>query len=125
MPALYKLFLYALVLSAVLAVTVLVLPTGLALKDLLLPCTTFTLMTALSILVFIAGTHRKTENQPLFTMGALGIKFMLSMVFALIYFIVLKNTGAVYVLLFFLLYLAFTVYLLRFILKTLKIKSLK
>jgi len=58
-------------------------------------------------------------------MGALGLKFFLSMIFALIYFIVLKNTTPGYIILFFLLYLAFTIYLLWGIVKILKIKSLK
>ena len=120
-----KLVLYSLVIFIVLTACILLFTIQLTLIDLLLPCLLFTAITSISLVVFIVGTGKKTENQPLYSMGAIGIKFFLSMVFALIYFIVLKNTGLFYILLFFLLYLAFTIFLLRVIIKTLKTKSLK
>jgi len=117
---LFSLFIFALLVASTFLFT-----NYLSLSDILLPGLVYPLITALSLQVFRIGTAKTAENQPLFTMGAVGIKFFLSILFALIYFIVLKNTDQVYVLLFFLLYLSFTIYLLRFILKTLKTKSLK
>lgn len=121
-----NLLLYSLLILGLLLIASLIFPLELNfINGLILPAIVYPLITALSLMVFIKGRAKISENQPLFTMAAVGIKFFLSMVFALIYFVVLKNTGLVYVLLFFLLYLAFTIYLLRFILKTLNTKSLK
>ena len=120
-----NLVLYSLVIFIVLTACILLFPIHLTFTDLLLPGLLFPAITSISLVVFIIGTGKKKENQPLYSMGAIGIKFFLSMVFALIYFIVLKNTGLFYILLFFLLYLAFTIFLLRVIIKSLKTKSLK
>jgi len=120
-----SLVIYSLVVFAVMAMAILVFPIQITLTDLVLPGFIFLVITALSLLVFLIGTVKSPESQPLYTMGALGLKFFLSMIFALIYFIVLKNTTLGYIILFFLLYLAFTIYLLRGIVKILKIKSLK
>jgi len=120
-----SLVIYSLVVFAVMAMAILVFPIQITLTDLVLPGFIFLVITALSLLVFPIGTVKSPESQPLYTMGALGLKFFLSMIFALIYFIVLKNTTLGYIILFFLLYLAFTIYLLRGIVKILKIKSLK
>jgi len=120
-----SLVIYSLVVFAVMAMAILVFPIQITLTDLVLPGFIFLVITALSLLVFLIGTVKSPESQPLYTMGALGLMFFLSMIFALIYFIVLKNTTLGYIILFFLLYLAFTIYLLRGIVKILKIKSLK
>lgn len=116
---------YSLAVFAVLSITLLVFPLEINLIELLLPISIFLFITAFSLLVFHIGTTKNQERQPLYTMGALGIKFFFSMVFALVYFIALKNTAPLYIILFFLLYLAFTIYLIRGIFKILKIKSLK
>ena len=120
-----SLVIYSLVVFAVMAMAILVFPIQITLTDLLLTGSIFLVITASSLLVFLIGIVKSPESQPLYTMGALGLKFFLSMIFALIYFIVLKNTTLGYIILFFLLYLAFTIYLLRGIVKILKIKSLK
>ena len=120
-----NLVIYSLVVFAVMAMVILVFPIQITLTDLLLTGSIFLVITASSLRVFLIGIVKSPENQPLYTMGALGLKFFLSMIFALIYFIVLKNTTLGYIILFFLLYLAFTIYLLRVIVKILKIKSLK
>ncbi len=120
-----NLVIYSLVVFAVMAMVILVFPIQITLTDLLLTGSIFLVITASSLLVFLIGIVKSPESQPLYTMGALGLKFFLSMIFALIYFIVLKNTTLGYIILFFLLYLAFTIYLLRVIVKILKIKSLK
>lgn len=120
----YLLF-YSLLVFALAAAAIHVFKTGLAFRDLLLPGLIFPVIIAVSFIVFIAGRKKAPERQPVFTMAAVGAKFVLSSVFALTYFIILKRTGLEYIMLFFLLYLLFTVYLLKVILKVLKVKSLK
>ena len=120
-----NLLMYSLIIFMLLVLISLLIPTIIKISDIVLPSAVYPAITALSLTVFIIGSTKKPESQPVYTMGAIGIKFILSMVFAVIYFVVLKNTEAVYIILFFLLYLAFTVYLLRLIVKYLRINSLK
>ena len=63
-------------------------------------------------------------NQTLHSLVAVSIKLLLEMVFALVWFILVKKTGLPSVLLFFVLYLAFTLFSIFIIVKTLKNKSL-
>ncbi|MBS0010946.1 MAG: hypothetical protein KFF49_06030 [Bacteroidales bacterium] len=120
-----QLLLFSLLLFALSALAIYVLPVGLTFRDLLLPGIGFPVIIALSFLVFIFGISREAERQPMFTMVTIGLKFVLSGIFALTYFIILKRTGPGYIVLFFLLYLAFTFYLLKVMLKVLKVRSLK
>jgi hypothetical protein len=120
-----NLIIYSLIIFAVMAIVILFLPIQIKITDLLFITIIFSLITALALILFLIGTDRSPERQPLYTMGALGLKLFLFIIYAIVYFIVLKNTGAVYIILFFLLYLAFTIYLLRIVFKILKIKSLK
>jgi len=85
----------------------------------------FWLIALASLIIFNIGQTKEAEAQPLFSLAAVALKFLLSAILALIYFVVLKKTGLVYIILFFVLYLAFTVYLLCSILKRLKTRSLK
>jgi hypothetical protein len=55
---------------------------------------------------------------------AIGLKFLIELVFAFLWFFVGKKTGLSDVILFFVLYLAFTLFLLMVIVKELKHKSL-
>ncbi len=71
------------------------------------------------------GIRKPVDVQPIFTMAVIGLKFMLVAILALLYFNVLKKTGLHNVVLFFILYLAFTTYLVRVLLKALKNRSLK
>ena len=119
------LVLYTLALIAILAACILLFHLPLSLKDLSLTALAFLLITGIALAVYFTGSRKITENQALYTMGAIGIKFFLSMILALIYFVALKYSSLFYILLFFLLYLAFTIFLLRVIIKSLKIKSLK
>lgn len=120
-----NLALYSLPLFAIPAILILIFPLRLTLADLFLYFSVFFFITSLSLLVFFAGNRQNTDSQSVFTMASLGIKFFLSMAFALIYFIVMKNTVAEYIVLFFFLYLGFTFYLLGVIVKALNVKPLK
>ena len=85
----------------------------------------FYIITSLALVIFNAGQAKPADAASLYSLAAMGIKFFLSAVLALIYFALLKNSGTSFVLLFFILYLAFTVYLIRVIVKALKTRSLK
>ena len=120
-----NLFIYTLMVFAFMAIVILLVPMQVSIPELLLTTFIFSVITSLALLLFLLGTDRSPERQPLYTMGAVGLKLFLFIIYAIVYFVVFKNTGAVYIILFFLLYLAFTIYLLRIVVKTLKIKSLK
>jgi len=90
--------------------------------SILLP--SFFIITSLALVVFNAGIAKPDDTSTLYTMSAIGTKFFLSAILALVYFAVLKKSEPGFVILFFILYLAFTFYLLRVILKALKNKSL-
>ncbi len=122
---LMNLFLYTLVVFAFMVIVILLVPLQITIADLLLTTFIFSVITALALILFLIGSDRSPEKQPLYTMSAVGLKLFLFIIYAIVYFVVLKNTGAVNIILFFLLYLAFTIYLLKVVVKILKIKSLK
>lgn len=92
--------------------------------DLLLLALCFTAINILSVIIFSRGIKRDPESQTMHLMVAVSIKLPLEMVLALIWFFVAKKTYASSVLLFFVLYLALSLYSISFILKTLKSRSL-
>ncbi|HCC71378.1 MAG TPA: hypothetical protein DEQ09_09555 [Bacteroidales bacterium] len=120
-----RLLIYSIITFAISLAAISILPVDLSLPDILLPCIIFPLIAALAFFIFLMGTRANADRQPLYTAGAVGLKFILTVIFAVLYFVVMKNTGTAYIILFFLLYLAFTIYLLLGIVKVLKIKSLK
>jgi drug/metabolite transporter (DMT)-like permease len=91
--------------------------------SILLP--SFFVTISLALIIFNAGLSKPDDTSPLYTLSAIGLKFFLAAILSLVYFVALKKTELRFVILFFILYLAFTFYLLRVILKTLKNKSLK
>lgn len=93
-------------------------------SDILILTSLFAFVTLTAIVVFTIGAKRQPRNQTFLSLVALGLKFILEMILALIWFFVAKKTGAASVVLFFLLYLAFTLFLIFVILNTLKNKSL-
>lgn len=84
----------------------------------------FALIVFLSILLFAIGIEKQPRNQTFFSLVAMGFKFLLEMALALIWFFIAKKTGTASVVLFFLLYLAFTLFLIFVVLNSLKDKSL-
>ena len=92
--------------------------------DLLLLGLCFTAINILSVIIFSRGIKRDPESQTMHLMVGVSIKLPLEMVLALIWFFVAKKTYASSVLLFFVLYLALSLYSIYFILKTLKSRSL-
>lgn len=86
---------------------------------------TFVAMTCISLYLFFLGRSREDGEDSMYTLSALGLKFILSMVAALVWFAVLKKVKTGELILFFVIYLAFTIFLIGVIVKELKGSSLK
>jgi membrane protein implicated in regulation of membrane protease activity len=71
------------------------------------------------------GQKKTPGSQTIFSLVSVSLKFILEMVLALIWFLVAKKTEVSSVILFFVLYLAFTLFSILHILNTLKNKSLQ
>lgn len=84
----------------------------------------FAISTLLSLLVFIRGLSRESDVQAMHSFVSVGMKFIMELFIALIWFVAAKKTSAEYILIFFVLYLAFSMFSIIVILKTLKKKSL-
>jgi len=70
----------------------------------------FTVITSAILIVFLSGRGKKPENQAIHTLSAIGIKFLSELLLAFFWFFVGKKSGLPDVLLFFVLYLAFTLF---------------
>lgn len=85
---------------------------------------TFSINACLTIFIFLKGQTKAPDSQTLYSLVAISLKFLLEMVIALVWFFVAKKTSLQSVLIFFVLYLALTLFSVLIILKTLKNKSL-
>jgi hypothetical protein len=83
----------------------------------------FTLAALSSLLLFFRGFYSDSSESVFLTLIALGLKMLVSFVLALLYFLVFKNLTTGSVVLFFVLYLAFTVYVVLTFTSVLKKKS--
>ena len=84
----------------------------------------FSIISLITIIIFLKGQAKEPESQPLYSIVAIGLKFLLEIVSALLWFIVAKKTSLQSVLMFFVLYLTLTLFTLWVILKNLKHKVL-
>jgi hypothetical protein len=84
----------------------------------------FSAITLLSLLIFVRGLKKEPDSQTMHLLVAISLKMLLEMVLALIWFFVAKKTYTSSLILFFVLYLAFSLYSIFFMLNTLKNKSL-
>ena len=84
----------------------------------------FTLITLTSLAIFFRGQSREPASQTLHTLFSVSLKFLLELILTLIWLIVLKKTLTALVIMFFLIYLAFSIFLLIVVLITLKNRSL-
>ncbi len=92
--------------------------------DLIVSASVFALISFITLNIFFKGQKKEPQSQTLHSLVAISVKLLLEMLFALIWFIVAKKIGLQLVLLFFVLYLAFTLYSVFIIVKTLKTKSI-
>lgn len=83
----------------------------------------FSITAFISLLIFFNGQRSDPEKSVFMTLITLGVKMLLSFVLALLFFVVFKNNHTGSVILFFILYLAFTVFVFLTIFSVLKRKS--
>lgn len=83
----------------------------------------FALAAFVSLLIFFNGFFSDNEKSVFMTLIALGVKMLLSFVLALLYLLVFKNDSTGSLILFFILYLAFTFYVILTFTGVLKKKS--
>jgi len=83
----------------------------------------FALAAFSSLLIFFNGFFSDKEKSVFLTLIALGVKMLLSFVLALLYLLVFKNDAIGAIFLFFILYLAFTVFVVLTFTGVLKKKS--
>ncbi len=83
----------------------------------------FTLAAFISLLIFFNGFSSEAGRSVFLTLMALGMKLLLSLVLALLFLVVFKNDQIGSVILFFILYLAFTFYVIRTFVSVLKKKT--
>lgn len=91
--------------------------------DLLLLTAAFTIISLTALMIFFFGQNSNPEKNVFSTLIALGVKMLLSFILALLFFVVFKNSETGSVILFFVLYLAFTVFVFLTFLRIIKQKS--
>jgi len=115
--------LYVILLSGGYLFTSFILP-GIFFPDIVILSTAFSFIALITIFIFFKGQPKEPDSQTLYILVAISLKFLLEIVFTLIWFIVTKKTSLESVLMFFVLYLTLTLFTLWVILKTLKNKAL-
>lgn len=98
--------------------------TGVILRDAGVLALSFSAITILSLYVFSRGLKKESDSQTMHILVAVVIKMLLEMVLALIWFFVAKKTYTSSLLLFFVLYLSFSLFSIFCMLNTLKHKPL-
>ena len=117
------LFLYVLLLLGGYLFVSLVNP-NISLVDIAILSTVFPLIAFITLFIFFKGQSKEPDSQTLYILVAVSLKFLLEIVFALVWFFVAKKTYLASVLMFFVLYLCLTLYSMQIILRTLKNKGL-
>ncbi len=84
----------------------------------------FSFVSAITVLIFLKGRDKEEKEGAIHTLVAITIKFLSEIIIAAIWFIPAKKTGMDYILLFFVLYLTFSLCTVIIILNILKKKSL-
>ena len=84
----------------------------------------FALPAILVLVIFFRGQGKEPASQTMHLLVSVSLKFLAELIIAFIWFFVAKKTGLSSVILFFVLYLAFTLFSVLVVLKTLKYKPL-
>jgi len=92
--------------------------------DVLILTSCFFTISFITIHIFHRGLKRGTESLTMHILFALSLKMLLELVLALCWFFIAKKTFPVSLVLFFVLYLAFSMFSIYLMLNTLKNKSL-
>jgi hypothetical protein len=93
--------------------------------DIVAASAVFVLINILILVVFFRGQNREPASQTMHSLVAISIKFLAELIFVFIWFFISKKTGLSSVILFFVLYLTFTLFSVLIMLKTLRGKSLE
>lgn len=83
----------------------------------------FTVISLTALMIFFSGAVKNPESSVFMTLIAMGVKMLLSFLFAMLWFMVFKNRGTESLLSFFILYLGFTFYVVFSFYRVLKQKS--
>ncbi len=97
---------------------------GFNLTDVIILSVCFVLISLSSMIIFFRGRSKSPESQTMHSLVSISLKFLLELILVFIWFFIGKKSGLTSVLLFFVIYLTFTLFLIFIILKTLKNKSL-
>jgi hypothetical protein len=84
----------------------------------------FTAISSLTLIIFFSGRKKEEQERAMHTFAALGTKFLAELALVLIWFVIAKKTSGTYVVLFFVLYLSFSMLSIGLLLKTLRKKPL-
>ena len=98
---------------------------SIVLIDIAFLSTIFSIIALVSLVIFHRGQIKEPDSQTLHTLVAISTKFLLELLLALAWFFVIKKTFMQAVLMFFVIYLTLTLFLVFIILRTLKNKSLQ
>jgi hypothetical protein len=93
-------------------------------EDLFMLSFVFAAISAVTLIIFFTGRNKEVTEQGMHTLVAIGTKFLAELVLVLIWFVLAKKASSTYVILFFVLYLSFSMFSIGLILKTLKKKPL-
>lgn len=96
----------------------------LSFSDIAILSTLFSIIILITLIVFFRGQKKEPGNQTMHSLVSVSLKFLLELALALVWFIVAKKTTFSSILIFFVLYLTFTLFLVYSMLKVLKTKSL-
>jgi hypothetical protein len=93
-------------------------------NDIVILSSLFSSISLLQLFIFFRGMNKESDSSVMHTLVSVSSKFLLDIILALVWFIVIKKTENHSVFLFFVLYLTLTLFSTFIILKTLKDKSL-
>ena len=97
---------------------------NLLLKDIIILSSLFSVISVITLTIFIRGNTREPDSQAMHTLVSVSLKFLLDMILALVWFYISKKNSLTYVFVFFVIYLTLTLFTLFVILKILKARSL-
>ncbi len=99
-------------------------PINLFIKDIVILSLLFSVISAITLIIFFRGRTREPDSGTMHTLVAVSLKFLLDMILALAWFFISKKTSLATVFIFFVIYLTLTLFTLFVILKVLRNRSL-
>lgn len=101
-----------------------IIPANLFIKDIVILSLFFSVISAITLIIFFRGRTREPDSGTMHTLVAVSLKFLLDMILALAWFFISKKTSLTSVFIFFVIYLTLTLFTLFVILNVLKNRSL-